>query len=388
MSFPWIKVFNNLPDHPKSDALASALGSPRAWTHLVELWLWASRVKPDGNLAGVADLIVAKRAGWEGDPVAFVDALTSTGWLTPSRMLNDWEEHQGAVRDKAISDREKAAEKREAKRGPSKRKRSPGTGPATPPGTGPGREERRGEEKREEETRRDSERESARALLTPEVVPPSAEAERARALVVRDNRNERNLSKARSEAIYGRPQSADELLAMVGPEGVTVGAYLAGKFELFDDVGDHPSIHDRVATLWSAFRGQSWGVSGRDAIRWLATRLSEDHQKLRQSEMIIAEKRAKGVTLAIEQPTSNPERDDEIARWKECRPNTQGLVPTLAQWRAAGRPTTWLEAQARALAAPSESAPDDVVAKAKAALSQLVGGAKFGGIDLDAGAAR
>jgi hypothetical protein len=183
MSFPWIKVNNDLPDHHKSDALASALNEPRAWTYLVELWLWASRMKPDGNLAGLADLIIAKRAGWTGDADAFVAALIETGWMTPERTLHDWEEHQGAIRDKAYRDRERSEERRATTRatagpatgratGPATGRATnegPATGRATGPATGRGREERRGEEKRGEEKEEGDA--AAPQDPTPETVP-------------------------------------------------------------------------------------------------------------------------------------------------------------------------------------------------------------------------
>lgn len=112
MGLPWIKVYGNLPDHPKSDALAAALKRPRAWTHVVELWLWVSRVQPDGDLSALPDAAVAKRAGWNGDAGAFVAALLSVGFLDPDRRLHGWEDEQGAHARRREADRKRQAKHR------------------------------------------------------------------------------------------------------------------------------------------------------------------------------------------------------------------------------------------------------------------------------------
>jgi hypothetical protein len=104
MSLPWIKVYNDLPDHPKSDHLAALLGEPRAWTHILELWLWASRIRPNGNLSGLHPVVIAKRAGWGGDAVTFVDALRQSGFMD-GEQLHGWMEYQGAHAKKLEKDR-------------------------------------------------------------------------------------------------------------------------------------------------------------------------------------------------------------------------------------------------------------------------------------------
>jgi hypothetical protein len=104
MSLPWIRVYNDLPDHPKSDHLAALLDEPRAWTHVLELWLWVSRVRPDGSLAGLHPVVIAKRAGWDGDPVTFVDAMRQAGFIDGDQ-VHAWEEYQGAHAKKLEKDR-------------------------------------------------------------------------------------------------------------------------------------------------------------------------------------------------------------------------------------------------------------------------------------------
>ena len=155
MSLPWIRVYNDLPDHPKSDHLAAILQEPRAWTHVVELWLWVSRVRPDGSLAGLHPVVIAKRAGWNGDPITFVDAMRQAGFLDGDQ-IHDWLDYQGAHAKKLEKDRTRIRQLRD------KNKNVAATLPATVDatvvamlpvsvaGNVPPLEERRGEEKREE----------------------------------------------------------------------------------------------------------------------------------------------------------------------------------------------------------------------------------------------
>lgn len=149
MSLPWIRVYNDLPDHPKSDQLATSLGEARAWTHVLELWLWVSRVRPDGDLSGLSSAVIARRAGWHGDADAFTDALRQCGFLDGDQ-VHDWDEYQGAHSRKLQSDRTRIRQARD------KRKNVAATVAAsvggTVAGTVPPLEERRVEESREEIT--------------------------------------------------------------------------------------------------------------------------------------------------------------------------------------------------------------------------------------------
>lgn len=115
MSLPWIRVYNDLPDHHKSDQLATLLGEPRAWTHVLELWLWVSRIRPDGSLAGLSASVIARRAGWLGDADAFVDALRQSGFLDGDR-VHDWDEYQGAHSRKLENDRTRIRQARDKKK--------------------------------------------------------------------------------------------------------------------------------------------------------------------------------------------------------------------------------------------------------------------------------
>jgi len=109
---PWIKVYGDLPTHRKSVTLAALLGEPRAWTHVVELWLWVSRHAPEGDLGKMPDAAIAAVAGWRGDAASFVSALRVAGFLDETR-IHAWSEHNGAhlrkqAADKARNERKKS----------------------------------------------------------------------------------------------------------------------------------------------------------------------------------------------------------------------------------------------------------------------------------------
>lgn len=152
MSLPWIRIYNDLPDHPKSDHLAAILEEPRAWTHVVELWLWVSRVRPDGSLTGLHPVVIARRAGWGGDPITFVDAMRQAGFIDGDQ-IHAWVEYQGAHAKKLEKDRTRIRQLRDTN------KNVAATLPATLPttvvatlpasvaGSVPPLEEMRGEEK-------------------------------------------------------------------------------------------------------------------------------------------------------------------------------------------------------------------------------------------------
>lgn len=331
MSFPWIKINNDLPDHPKSDALASVLGEPRAWTHLVELWLWASRTRPDGNLAGVADIIVAKRAGWSGDAAAFVAALIETGWMTSSRMLHDWEEHQGAIRDKAYRDRERSEERRAGR----------ATSPATSRATGRGREERRGEEKR-------GDPEGERAAPPPALPPPAmvadevlpagpeerAEARRSGAVVRASLRDHRGRGAA-AGAILGRPQTVDELLALrvkelpdgrvvTAPEdGRPVREVWSDRYKTLDGKGAprRKTIAEIVEVLWPYSVNRSWDLSGAGYFGWWDGKLADEAEKARRAW------EAQGGATA-----GDPDRVAAKRRWVDLKASRD--MPPFESWYA------------------------------------------------------
>lgn len=118
MGLPWIPVHTNLPGHPKAIALGLALKNKRAWTHLVQLWLWAGEHCPTGRVsARSAEALVEHAAGWEGEAGAFFAAASEVGWLDRDAdgavTLHDWDEHNAAHVEK----RERDAARQRARRG-------------------------------------------------------------------------------------------------------------------------------------------------------------------------------------------------------------------------------------------------------------------------------
>ena len=133
MSLPWIKIASSLPDHPKSDLLEAATGIPRAWSHVVELWLWVSRVQADGDLSKLPAATIARRSGVSTDPDAWVQALKDCGFLDADGIVHDWWEYQGEHMRKRERDKARAAEKRkQAKTGLQKSLHNPKPGRTGP----------------------------------------------------------------------------------------------------------------------------------------------------------------------------------------------------------------------------------------------------------------
>lgn len=101
MSLPWIKLFSSLPRHPKALALDEVTGRRRAWTHMIDLWTWAAEYAPSGDLSDVSDRVIARAAGWSGNPSKFVTAIVTVGFLDDGRRLHAWDEHQAAHVERA-----------------------------------------------------------------------------------------------------------------------------------------------------------------------------------------------------------------------------------------------------------------------------------------------
>lgn len=86
-------------DHPKTNELAARLGvsKPTAIGHLELLWAFVGKLAPQGNVGKHPDGAIARAAEWQGDPVAFVDALLLTRLLdecgTHRLVVHDWHEH-------------------------------------------------------------------------------------------------------------------------------------------------------------------------------------------------------------------------------------------------------------------------------------------------------
>lgn len=121
MSLPWIRIYKDLPEHPKAANLAAALGNDMAWAHMVQLWFWTAKVRPDGDLSGLPDQMIAARAGWQGDAKKFVTAAASVGFLDGdefSRSVHNWAFYQEKHANRREADKLAKREKRAQKKNP------------------------------------------------------------------------------------------------------------------------------------------------------------------------------------------------------------------------------------------------------------------------------
>lgn len=98
---PWVQVYTNIVEHPKTTNLVDELGITSSATEpeivavglLVTLWTWAAKNAYDGDLSGVSPRAIAKACEWKKSPQKLVDALIKCGWLDPDMKIHDWEEY-------------------------------------------------------------------------------------------------------------------------------------------------------------------------------------------------------------------------------------------------------------------------------------------------------
>lgn len=128
----WFKFHAEMPDHPKSDALAAATGDEWAWAKVAKFWCWCAIHRPDGDLTGMSDTVIGMRAGVPAkDAAAFGMAMRQFGWIDGDR-LHDWADEQAA--HVKVRERERAKKARQRVRSEV----SPGTSRGTDVGTSPG----------------------------------------------------------------------------------------------------------------------------------------------------------------------------------------------------------------------------------------------------------
>lgn len=274
MTLQWFKLYGDLPEHPKSDLLEIELATERAWTFVVQLWCWASRVRPEGDLSGIPAEIVARRAGWKGDAHAFVDALRRVGFMQGDTLAG-WQEEQGAFLRKRERDAESAKRRRDATKKPQRkaakaesqnvgatsRDASDDTGAESAPSRvaeKKRKEEIRREEKREDHSP-DPERASAVSIPVP-TEPPNREPLRA-------------VGRFRGRGVIGLHEQA---LAPKTPEELDARLELAKRFPAFDGADGRPVRLEVVRGQWPSFV-RKLETSGLDAALadfpgWLSNR--------------------------------------------------------------------------------------------------------------------
>ena len=101
----WIEVHQSLRDHRKILALADELDMPEPHVagHCLYLWLWSLDNAAEGVLPK-SYRIIARAAGWVGDPATFVAALVAAGMIDGhddgTLRIHDWDDYTGKIVDR------------------------------------------------------------------------------------------------------------------------------------------------------------------------------------------------------------------------------------------------------------------------------------------------
>jgi hypothetical protein len=111
----------------KTQAVADILGMKvqHVAGHILDLWSWAMKNAPDGDLTSFPPRIIARAAGWDGDPEQFIAALVDgvvkvggKGYIEridTGLYLHEWFEYGGKLHAKRAADAERKRAEREQK---------------------------------------------------------------------------------------------------------------------------------------------------------------------------------------------------------------------------------------------------------------------------------
>jgi hypothetical protein len=111
----WFRFDDDMPDHPKTRALARRLPGVDPVGLVARAWAWMSRFCRTGHVVTChvtpfAESI-ASSIGWAGDPSELIAGLCDSGWLDRNEDgsvdAHDWDEKQQKVASKAEKDRER-----------------------------------------------------------------------------------------------------------------------------------------------------------------------------------------------------------------------------------------------------------------------------------------
>ncbi|HEX9995903.1 MAG TPA: hypothetical protein VGB45_02070 [Abditibacterium sp.] len=136
----WIQSHQEIGRHPKTKRAARLLGCsvPTVIGHLHLLWHWCLDFAQDGELTDYDAAEIADAALWEGESVAFVQALTEAGFFDVEGMslfVHDWNEYGGRLIEERRADAERKRARRSGGRptdahGPSQQDESDVRGPS------------------------------------------------------------------------------------------------------------------------------------------------------------------------------------------------------------------------------------------------------------------
>ena len=118
---PWIQVYSNLPQHPKTTKLADELGLASASLDpnvlavglVVSLWSWAIQNAHNGDLSGCSARAIAGACQWKKKPETLVKALQNAGFLDEDMRLHNWDDYTVIHQD--LQELQEAEENRRAK---------------------------------------------------------------------------------------------------------------------------------------------------------------------------------------------------------------------------------------------------------------------------------
>src|SRR4029077_8480416 len=108
----WIESHQAIGSHPKTIVLCELLKVrlPTAVGFLHYLWWWALDYAQDGRIGKFAPKVIAHACHWTGKPDAFINGLTTAGFLeqTPvGLVIHDWQEYAGSLLDRRRADAER-----------------------------------------------------------------------------------------------------------------------------------------------------------------------------------------------------------------------------------------------------------------------------------------
>ena len=120
----WIESHQELGRHPKARRMARQLNisRPAVVGHLHYLWWWAMDFAQDGDVTEFDGEEIAEAALWDGEPMAFLTALTDCGFVDmvcsadgEAYLLHDWESYAGKLvaHRKANANKQKAWRERQ-----------------------------------------------------------------------------------------------------------------------------------------------------------------------------------------------------------------------------------------------------------------------------------
>lgn len=118
-ALPWIKVFKDLPTHPKMQHLELIVG-PRAFDHTVRALLWIAQYRPTGDISNIKPEVLEAATRWDGTRGQLHAAWVETGFIeSDTRRWHDWGDVQDGhvehdARKKQASSRQKKKRERDS----------------------------------------------------------------------------------------------------------------------------------------------------------------------------------------------------------------------------------------------------------------------------------